>query len=74
MIKLLTVVAATGILQLLAAALILPGAYAAQAVLQSTAPGSELLASILGILVFLAYIALVWWLAGKLYRRHRGLH
>lgn len=74
MIKLLTIVAATGVLQLVAAALIFPGAYAAQAVLKATAQQDEFLAAILGLIVFLAYVVLICWLAGKLYRRRRGLH
>ena len=74
MIKILTVIAVTGVLQLAAAGAILPGAYAAQAVLKATAPTDELLAAILGILVFIAYLVLIVWLAAKLIRRHRGLH
>lgn len=74
MIKILTVIAVTGILQLAAAGAILPGAYAAQAVLKAAAPADALLAAILGILVFIAYLVLIFWLAAKLLRRHRGLH
>ena len=74
MIKLLTVVVVTGILQLLAAGAILPGAYAAQAVLKAAAPLDELLGAVLGILVFIGYLVLIIWLARKLLGRRRGLH
>lgn len=74
MIKLLTVIAATGILQLVAAGLILPGAYAAQLTLRTVAPFDEVAGILLSLAVVIGYTWLVVWLSIKLYRRNRGLH